>query len=78
MTAERRTSTASRALGTAISSARKHNGHTPESLAGRAGVDAMDYESIERGEADPSLDVIVQIASALGLTVSELFKRARL
>ena len=71
-------STAGRALGAAIRSAREDAGHTPDALAARAGVDPIAYEAVERGEAEPTLDMIVQIATALGLSGSELFERARL
>jgi DNA-binding XRE family transcriptional regulator len=71
-------SAANQALGEAIRSARKQAGYTQESFAAHADVDRSYYGAIERGEFNLTVDTIAKIANGLGMSVSELFKRAKL
>ena len=71
-------SPANRALGYAARSARAEHGYAQESFAAHAGLDRSNYGAIERGEFNVTLDTIVKIATGLGLTVAELFHRAKL
>jgi transcriptional regulator with XRE-family HTH domain len=71
-------SAANQALGDAIRAARKQGDHTQESFALKAGIDRSYYGAIERGEFNVTVDTLMTIAAALGLSATELFKRARL
>ncbi|HEV2975707.1 MAG TPA: helix-turn-helix transcriptional regulator [Solirubrobacteraceae bacterium] len=71
-------SAATQALAAAIRDAREHVGLTPTALATRAGIDPSAYHAIELGERQPDLDAIVQIASALDVSATELLARAKL
>ena len=71
-------SQANQALGGAMRSARTERGYSQESFASHVGLDRSNYGAIERGESNVSLDTIVKIAAALGITAAELFDRAKL
>jgi transcriptional regulator with XRE-family HTH domain len=71
-----RKSTANVAFGAAIRSMRTERGLPQEAFAGRAGIDRSYYGAIERGEFNVSLDTIVKIAGALGVSAAELLERA--
>ncbi len=66
------------ALAAAIRSARERSGDTPESLAARSGIELADYHAIERGEHEATLETIVCVAAALGMTSADLLGRAEL
>lgn len=53
---------------------RNEHGWTVEGAAERFGVEPAHVRRIESGKANPSLAVLVSIAGALGLTVSELLE----
>jgi transcriptional regulator with XRE-family HTH domain len=71
-------SAASVALGAAIRSMRTERGLPQEAFARRAGMDRSYYGAIERGEFNVSLDTIVKIAGALGVSVTAVLERAGL
>jgi transcriptional regulator with XRE-family HTH domain len=71
-------SAANQALGAAIRAARKDAGLSQEAFATRADLDRSYYGAIERGEFNLTVDTIAKIAAGLGLSASELFKRAKL
>jgi transcriptional regulator with XRE-family HTH domain len=73
-----RKSAASVAFGAAVRSMRTERGLPQEAFAGRAGMDRSYYGAIERGEFNVSLDTIVKIAGALGVSAAALLKRAQL
>jgi transcriptional regulator with XRE-family HTH domain len=64
------------ALGKAIRALRNKTGASQESLASEAGITPNMLSLIERGEGNPSWVTMRGIASALGVSVSELAKRA--
>jgi transcriptional regulator with XRE-family HTH domain len=64
------------ALGNAIRELRKKQGASQESLATEAGITPNMLSLIERGEGNPSWVTLRGIAAALGISVSELAKRA--
>jgi transcriptional regulator with XRE-family HTH domain len=66
------------ALGDAIRKVREQAGYTQEAFAARADLDRSYYGAIERGEFNLTVDTIAKIAKGLGMTASELFKRAKL
>jgi transcriptional regulator with XRE-family HTH domain len=47
---------------------------TQEGLAAKAGIDSKYVQDIERGEANPTLAMLVAIAKALDLTLAELLE----
>ena len=59
-------------LGLSIRSRRGRRGLTLESLATQAGISRAMLSAIERGTKNPTVRVVVQIAGALGCSVSEL------
>ncbi|WP_333656009.1 helix-turn-helix domain-containing protein [Dissulfurispira sp.] len=60
-------------LGKRIRTLRKLKGMTQESLGEKAGISYKFIGEIERGEVNPSLNSLAQIAKALGIHVSEIF-----
>jgi transcriptional regulator with XRE-family HTH domain len=69
---------AAQTLGQAIRSTRSEQGYSQESFARHAGIDRSYFGAIERGKFSPTLDMLVKIATALGMDLSELLRRARL
>lgn len=65
-------------FGSAVRDARLAKGLSQETLAFECNLHRTYIGSIERGERNVSLRNIVMIAEKLGLTVSELMKRADL
>ena len=59
-------------LGRAIRTARKVKGIAQEDLAHLADIDRSYFGAIERGEVNVTLMVVIRIASALNIPVSEL------
>jgi transcriptional regulator with XRE-family HTH domain len=60
-------------IGQSIKKKREEQGATQEEVAFRAGTDASNLSRMERGLQKPSLDMLEQIAAALGTTVSALY-----
>ena len=54
---------------------RKRKGFSQEGFALHAGLDRTYIGGIERGERNPALKTILQLAEALGVDVTELFQR---
>ncbi len=73
-----RKSAANVALGAALRAMRSERGLPQEAFAARAGMDRSYYGAIERGEFNVSLDTIVKIADALGVSPATLLRRAKL
>jgi transcriptional regulator with XRE-family HTH domain len=71
-------STANIALGRAMRQLRRERGYNQESFARRAGVDRSYYGAIERGEFNVGIDMIVKIATGLGVKPSKLLQAAKL
>lgn len=71
-------SPANQALAKVIRQARKQHGYTQAALADRAGLAARYYGAIERGEMNPTVDTLLKVTVALGMTASELFGKAQL
>ncbi|MDP3721913.1 MAG: helix-turn-helix transcriptional regulator [Candidatus Omnitrophota bacterium] len=61
-------------IGTRIRTYRKLARLTQEQLAERADLSPHFLGFVERGQANPSLDSLVRIASALGVQLDELFR----
>jgi transcriptional regulator with XRE-family HTH domain len=66
------------AFGAAVRSFRRERGFAQETFAAHAGLDRSFYGGIERGEFNVTLDTIMKIAGALGVSASMLFARAGL
>ncbi len=60
-------------FGGAVRRARTAAGLTQEELADRSGLDRSYIGGVERGDRNPTLNVIEKIAKGLGLTLAELF-----
>ena len=54
---------------------RKQKGYTQTAFAEKLGLTQGMVSMIENGERDPSLETLLNIASALGVTVDELIGR---
>ena len=52
---------------------RQARGYSQQQLAGMAGVSRQAVSAVEAGHSDPSLRVALALASALGVTVEEMF-----
>jgi transcriptional regulator with XRE-family HTH domain len=63
-------------LGSAIRRLRTDQKLTIEALASKAGIHWTYLTGVERGQRNPTLKVIVAIAGALGVEVSDLMRRA--
>lgn len=63
-------------IGPNIAAARKTRGKTQGWLADRTGVSQSTLCNVESGYRLPTLQLLVDIATALGCTVTELFKGA--
>ena len=62
-------------LGRVIRRLRTERGISQEALAAISGVDRTFMGEIERGEANPSFDVLQRIASGLTVRLSELIRQ---
>lgn len=60
-------------LGKRMRTLRKLRGLTQEELGEKSGISYKFIGEIERGEVNPSLNSLIQIAKALGIHVSEFF-----
>jgi transcriptional regulator with XRE-family HTH domain len=65
-----------KALGAAIRELRTEKGVSLEALAADSGISKNMLSLIERGEGNPSWSTVEGIAKALGMSVSQLAKRA--
>jgi putative molybdopterin biosynthesis protein len=59
--------------GARLRAMRLARGYSQQQLAGMAGVSRQAVSAVEAGHSDPSLRVALALASALGVTVEELF-----
>ncbi len=66
------------AFGAAVRSFRRELGFAQEAFAARAAIDRSYFGAIERGEVNVSLETIIKLAGALGVSVATLFARAGL
>lgn len=66
------------AFGEAVRALRVERGFAQEAFAAHAGMDRSYYGAIERGEFNVSLETIVKIADALGVSMAEILRRAEL
>ena len=57
-----------------IRALRERRGLTQEDFADRCGVSVSFASLLERGERSPSYETLLQVAAALGLPPSELFR----
>lgn len=62
------------AFGKRVAELRRKLGYSQEQFAFKCNVDRTYIGTIERGEKSPTLNTIDKIASALGVSKSELFK----
>ena len=60
-------------FGSHVKQLRKEKGISQEQLANAAGIERSYMGAIERGERNPTLYKLVQIAQALKVTLPELF-----
>lgn len=63
-------------LGTTVAKRRKASGYSQEEFAYRAKIHRTYMTGIERGQSNPSLEVLERIAAALKLDLSELIQEA--
>src|SRR5688572_15859053 len=63
-------------LAATLQAARKSRGLSASALAESAGVSRAMIGKVERGEAQPTAVLLARLASALGMTLSELVSRA--
>jgi transcriptional regulator with XRE-family HTH domain len=61
-------------IGSNVKRLRKAKGLTQEQLAVDSGIDLTYAGGIERGNRNPSLEVLVRIAAALDVRLGELFE----
>jgi transcriptional regulator with XRE-family HTH domain len=66
------------AFGEAVRGLRVERGFAQEAFAAHAEMDRSYYGAIERGEFNVSLETIVKIADALGVSMAEIMRRAGL
>ena len=62
-------------FGKRVRELRKERGLSQVELAAKVGIDRSYMGFLERGERNPSLEVIAKIAEALSVTPDELLKR---
>lgn len=63
-------------IGVSVRVLRSDKGYTQETLAERADLSKNYVGSIERGEKEMSVGVVIRVAAALGLRASELLAKA--
>ena len=63
-------------LGGRVRDLRRAKGYTQEAFADRCGFFRTYLSRVETGRANPTLNAIEVIASALGLTVAELLRQS--
>lgn len=57
---------------------RKHNGFSQEGFALQVDLDRTYIGGIERGERNPGLKVILRIAQALNVPITDLFQKSQM
>lgn len=62
-----------KAFGKRVAELRRNAGYSQERFAFKCGVERAYIGVVERGEKSPTLNTIVKIANALGISKSELF-----
>lgn len=60
------------AFGDRLRALRTAAGYSQEGFANHIGLDRSYFGGLERGQRNPTLDVMVKIAAGLGVTVAEL------
>ena len=65
-------SEAARLVGERIRGERQRIGVSQMDLAGLAGINVAHFGRIERGETNPSLEILVRVASVLGVEAASL------
>ena len=65
-----------KALGRAVATARDEAGLTQAQVAKKTGLHVTYISGIENGSRNPTWTILTQISRALGLTISDLAKRA--
>jgi transcriptional regulator with XRE-family HTH domain len=63
---------AAAALGARVRSLRKDRGLSQEAFAAQAAIDRSYMGGIERGERNVTLETLVRLANALGISLAEL------
>jgi transcriptional regulator with XRE-family HTH domain len=71
-------SSAARALGEAIRSARRERGFSQEAFAAHVGLDRSYFGAVERGEFNVTLATLLKITDGLGVPAGTLLHRAHL
>lgn len=66
------------AIGRRVKECRIEAGKSQEELAHEAHLDRTRVGAIERGDANPTIETLAQIAFVLGLTLSQLFEPVHL
>src|SRR3954449_7445532 len=64
------------ALGEQLREERRQRGERIADVAGRAGVSPQYLSELERGQKDPSSEILSAVSGALGLSVLALTRRA--
>lgn len=64
-----------KAFGKALRAIRKERGHTQETLAFESGLDRTYISLLELGSSSPTLDVIMALCGALGVSLTQLATR---
>ena len=64
-------------IGLHIKELRKHKGLSQEKLAELMSISPKYLSNIERGKENPTLDMFMKLASALGIEISEIFNYSR-
>ncbi len=67
-------STVSTRLGQRINTLRKARGYSQEELAERAGISVSFLSMIERAERTPHVKTLEMLASALDVSIAEIFR----
>jgi transcriptional regulator with XRE-family HTH domain len=62
-----------KALGERLRAYRRRNGMTQEELAHRASCSVSYVSDLERAEKSPTIDGLIKLTDALGITLEELF-----
>lgn len=61
-------------LGKRVREERRAAGLTQEDLAAKAGIDSKYLQDIERGDANPTVAILVAIASGFDVSLAELLR----
>ena len=61
-------------IGIRIKHLRQERGLSQEALSEKVGISSKYISSIERGKENPTLDIIIKLASALQVEIEDVFK----